>query len=242
MSSKERSSDESEMTISQTTKSTGLNYQELPSLLNDNDLFRSAVITKELQEKDLQGDEPTPKPFVKKRPGRSSAVWNYVEIFPMLRELKRRHPVHFFNVYKVDIMDTDAVAIVTLSIHEGGIPVRQYIGTGTVEIQYNKQTQKPVSLGDPISGAITLAKKKAMSFAGIYPDVYGDDANKYTIADVSMKNELLDIVKSFGTTTLIKQVEDVLAPEINIDEFNRVKRDVEAIIEEYELEGKAQQE
>lgn len=186
--------------------------------------------------KDVLSDTPTPTALVKKRPGRGGETWHYVEIFPMLRELKKRYPIHFFSVFKAEIAFTDAIAVVELEIWEYARPARKYIGVGSIEVPIHKTTGKPVSFGDAISAAVTMAKKKAMAYAGIYTDVYGDDANKYTIADVSMKDELYNFAVNRVPDATLKDIKAALAKDMNIDEFNRVKGDIEGLVEKGEIE------
>jgi hypothetical protein len=189
-----------------------------------------------LQAKDKIGDEPTPNAFKLTRPGRGGQTWNYVEIFPMLRELKRRYPIHFFHTIKIETIHAETVAVVELEIWEQDKPARRYIGVGSMPVPIAKTTQQPVSIGDAISGSITLAKKKAMAYAGIYPDVYGDDASKYTLVAQASKDELLEEIHQTGNEGLYNQVGEALGGDVTIEEFMRIRRDVDGIIENQEIE------
>lgn len=154
----------------------------------------------------------------------------------MLRELKHRYPIHFFHLIKMETIHAEAVAVVELEVWETDTPARRYIGVGSMAVPINNATGEPVSIGDAVSGAVTLAKKKAMAYAGIFSDVYGDDASKYTLVAQQSKDELLEYARTTGDQTLYAQVEEALMPDITIEEFIRIRRDVNGLIETMEIE------
>lgn len=192
-----------------------------------------------MRHKKEEANIPTPSAFRKKRKGRGGDVWHYVDIHPMLHALKEVHPCFRFVPVFSKLFGEEAVAQVRLQIIELGIVVQEYIGTGSCPCHTFKSGQhigEVISYGDALSGAMTLAKKKAMHYTGVFGDMYGDDANEFVLVPDEELRRLMDYAESqhsvgrISDDVLVKTME-ALTGEVSVKRFDQIEEYLQELVQ-----------
>lgn len=125
--------------------------------------------------------QETPPEVVKKRKGKGGKVFSYVEHAWVTRQLNTAFNWGWsWEVVEWQILPSlsDALEVFVLgrlTVHtpNGDIVKMQF---GTKEVNRNKQTGTPLSLGDDLKAASSDGLKKAASLLGLALDLYKSDA------------------------------------------------------------------
>lgn len=183
---------------------------------------------------DMLSNEGTPEAFIKTRPGRAGMVWRYTDIYPQLRALRKYWPLHKFISLERKFIHNEVVVTVTLQLLEAGMIVLEYPGTGSAEVQVNRATGTVISVGDAAAAAETKAMKKAMSRAGVFSDIFGDDADLFTLVEPEEFDELIADTEAANMPTMRDELINLRAQSISegmvMKDFITIRNNVQATI------------
>lgn len=142
------------------------NKEQLPRYLNKAQL---AFIT-----------QKTPPQFIKRRPGPSGTVLDYVEIGYVVNILNQAFGWDWdFRIMEEQIGNKQVWVRGELTVRPQGraITKAQYGGS---DIKFNRATGESVSIADDLKAAASDCLKKCASLLGIAGDVYWPDLDNWT--------------------------------------------------------------
>ena len=139
----------------------------------------------------------TPKKYVLKRPARGGLQVDYVPGWWVIEQLNTLFNHKWsFEILAHDINKDQVWVKGRLIIHRPNGENVIKDSFGSAEVKYNKESGKPIDIGDDLKAAATDALKKASTLLGIAADVYG----KREKEDVgtTLTKELVDKAKGMG--------------------------------------------
>lgn len=123
--------------------------------------------------------QKTPPQFIKRRPGPSGAMLNYVEIGYVVNILNQAFGWDWdFRIMGEQIGNKQVWVRGELTVRPQGrvIVKAQYGGS---EIKFNRTTGEPVSIADDLKAAASDCLKKCASLLGVAGDVYWPDLDNW---------------------------------------------------------------